>query len=125
MKKIFKFLLFVPVLLSAQDTEVTEAVQPAKGNYMQPIIMIVLILLFSYFLLWRPEQRRRKAAEAQRSSLKKGDRVTAMGILGTIDQVKDTTIILKTYDGSKIEFLKAAVTNVESASVVEEKNEQK
>lgn len=124
MRKLINFFLFSPLVLFAQEVEVKEEVQATKANYMQPIIMIGLILLFSYFLLWRPEQKRRKAAEAQRASLKKGDKVTAMGILGTIEQVKDTTIILKNYDGSKIELLKAAVTNVESAASAEEKKSE-
>lgn len=92
-----------------------------SNSYMSSIIMILLAVVFFYFILWRPEQKRRKAQEAQRNALKKGDKVTAMGIVGIIDKVEDNTIIIKNIDGSKIEILKAAVTEVKSEEKVETK----
>jgi len=68
--------------------------------------------VFFYFILWRPEQKRRKALENQRSTLKKGDRVTAMGIIGTVLRIQEHTVILKMYDGAKIEVIKGAITDV-------------
>ena len=50
--------------------------------------------------------------EQQRSALKKGDRVTAMGIIRTVVRIDEHTLILKMYDGSKIEMLKAAISDV-------------
>jgi len=72
--------------------------------------------------LWRPEQKRRKAAEAMRTSLKKGDKVTAMAIVGTIDRISDHTVVIKSVD-SKIEVLKAAITDVQSGSTNETTSE--
>jgi preprotein translocase subunit YajC len=92
----------------AQGTTASES-----GGLMQTFIMIALALVFFYFILWRPEQKRRKAAEKMRSTLKKGDRVTAMGIVGKIDKIQEQTIILKNVDGSKIEILKAAISDVQ------------
>ena len=82
----------------------------------QTLIMIGVALVFFYFILWRPEQKRKKAAETQRNSMKIGDKITAMGIIGTIARIQDTTVIVKMYDGSKVEFLKAAITDVQPAS---------
>ncbi|HSW85989.1 MAG TPA: preprotein translocase subunit YajC, partial [Rhabdochlamydiaceae bacterium] len=83
------------------------------GSLMQTVILIVIALVFFYFILWRPEQKRRKEMDKKRSGLKKGDRVTAMGIIGTVVKIQDTSIILKMVDGStKIEVLKAAITDV-------------
>ena len=82
-----------------------------------------MALVFFYFILWRPEQKRRKQVEKQRSSMKIGDRVTAMGIVGTLSQIQEATVILKMIDGSKIEMLKSCITDVQSSSqdvVVEE-----
>jgi preprotein translocase subunit YajC len=84
--------------------------QPAQGNMTQTLMMIGFAIIFFYFILWRPEQKRRKALEALRSSMKKGDRVTAMGIVGTVDRIEEATVILKMVDGSKIEVLKGAIT---------------
>src|SRR5580692_3190531 len=83
------------------------------GGITQTLIMIGIALVFFYFILWRPEQKRRKASEQMRSSLKKGDRVTAMGIVGKVDRVQDHTVVLKMIDGAKIEMLKAAITDVQ------------
>ena len=115
MKKILPLLLASPALLLAQDGA------SAQGSMMQTLMMIGIALVFFYFILWRPEQKRRKAADAMRSALKKGDRVTAMGIIGTISKVQDHTVILKMVDDkTMIEVLKAAITDVQPSSASEE-----
>ena len=104
----------------------TEAAAPTReSNFMQTLIMIGIAILFFYFILFRPEQKRRKALEQQRGSMKKGDKVTAMGIVGTVFKIQDNSVILSMVDGSKIEVLKAAITDVQPSStttVVEEEN---
>ncbi len=84
-----------------------------QQNYMQSLIMIGAMILFFYFILLRPEQKRRKKLEQQRNSLQQGSKVTAMGIVGVVDKIEEKTIILKMVDGSKIEVLKGAITDVE------------
>lgn len=108
-----KSLLFLaPVAgIFAQDTAPTPG-----GGISQTLIMIGIALVFFYFILWRPEQKRRKAADQMRSSLKKGDRVTAMGIIGRVDKINEQTVILKMVDGAKIEILKGAITDVQSST---------
>ncbi len=100
-----------------------EASPAPGGGLTQTLIMIGIALVFFYFILWRPEQKRRKAAEQMRSSLKKGDRVTAMGIIGKVDKVQEQTLILKMVDGAKIEILKAAITDVQASSEEESRKE--
>lgn len=85
---------------------------PKDQGLWQTLIMISVAMVFFYFILWRPEQKRRKEQEAQRESIKKGDRVVAVGIVGTVVKIQPETIILKMYDGSKIEVLKVAVSDV-------------
>lgn len=92
-----------------------EAVAAKDQNLYQTLIMVGVAIVFFYFILWRPEQKRRKKLEALRKSLKRGDKVIAMGIRATIDDVKERTVILKQVDGSKIEMLTAAITEIESA----------
>lgn len=49
-----------------------------------------------------------------------------MGIVGTIDKIKDQTVIVKMVDGSRIEFIKGAITEVkvkEEGAVEEEEKE--
>ena len=89
-------------------------------GFMQTLIMIGIALVFFYFILWRPEQKRRKNLEKQRSSIKKGDRVTAMGIIGIVANLKENTVVLKMIEGAKIEGSKAAVTDVQAVGEAEE-----
>lgn len=112
MKKILCTLLMSQLFFKmGLFAQAEEAPQPAQTLW-QTVIMIGIAVAFFYVILWRPEQKRRKAMEEQRSAMKKGDRVTAMGIIGTVVSIKEQTVILKMFDGSKIEFLKAAITDV-------------
>lgn len=113
--------LLATAVLSAEEPQAPAADQ----GLWQTVIMIAIALIFFYFILWRPEQKRRKALESQRSSLKKGDRVTAMGIIGTVLRIQEQTIILKMYDGSKIEVIKGAVTDVLPGSEEDAKKAEK
>ena len=86
------------------------------GGLTQTLIMVGIAIVFFYFILFRPEQKRRKAAEQMRSSVKKGDRVTAMGIVGKVDRIQEQTIVLKMIDGAKIEVLKGAISDVQAST---------
>lgn len=90
----------------------------------QTAIMIAIAVAFFYLILWRPEQKRRRAAEQLRTSLKKGDRVLAMGMIGTVVRIQDDTVIVKMYDGNQLEFVKGAISEVLSATE-EDKNSRK
>jgi preprotein translocase subunit YajC len=109
-----KWLLSLPLLATGMLFAADEAPAAAHqgGSMWQTVIMIGLAVVFFYFIMWRPERKRRKQAEERRNSLKKGDKVTAMGILGTVAKVQDETIVLRLYDGAQMEILKAAVTDV-------------
>lgn len=113
MKKIFglatvAFIFSVQSLALAQDLPAP----PAEQNLWQTLSLIAIAVVSFYLILWRPEQKRRKMLDEQRSTLKKGDRVYAMGIVGTVSKIQEHTVILRMVDGAKIEFLKAAITDV-------------
>ena len=100
-----------------------EAAPAAKNGMLSTLMMIALAVVFFYFILWRPEQKRRKSAEKMRSSLKKGDKITAMGIVGVVTKVQEHTVILRMIEGAKIEVLKAAITDVQPGTEEGEKGE--
>lgn len=77
------------------------------------VLMIVVMIAVCYFLLIRPENKRKKQAEEMRSSLKVGDDITTIGgITGTICAVKEKTLVLETgADRVRIEFAKWAVSS--------------
>ena len=95
------------------------------------IIMIVAMLAIMYFMLIRPENKKKKAAEEMRSSLKVGDQITTIGgIVGTICAVKEKTIVMETgADRVRIEFTKWAISSKGTQSTEEapmpEKEDQK
>lgn len=96
---------------------------------MQSILMLVLLFGLYYFMLIRPENKRKKDAEQLRNSLKKGDKITTIGgIVGTIVHVSDSTIVIETSeDRVRMELTKWAVsttgvqTNDQPASKKKEK----
>ena len=77
------------------------------------IIMIVVMIAVMYFMLIRPENKKKKAAEEMRNSLKVGDQITTIGgIVGTICAVKEQTIVMETgADRVRIEFTKWAISS--------------
>ena len=78
------------------------------------IVMIVLMFAIMYFLMIRPENKRKKKAQEMRDSLKKGEDITSIGgIVGKIVQVnKDTIIIETSEDRVRMELTKWAVSSV-------------
>ena len=78
------------------------------------IVMIVLMFAIMYFLMIRPENKRKKKAQEMRDSRKKGDVITSIGgIVGKIVQVnKDTIIIETSEDRVRMELTKWAVSSV-------------
>ena len=61
------------------------------------VIMLVLMLAVFYFMLIRPENKRKKEAEEMRSAVKTGDRITTIGgIMGTVVHVKEDRVVLET-----------------------------
>ena len=89
-----------------------------SGMLGSPIIMIVVMIAIFYFMLIRPENKRKKEAEQMRSSVKKGDKiVTIGGITGTVVDVKENKIVLETgADQVRIEFEKWAISTNETAA---------
>ncbi len=116
-----KFLTGLLALGSSTMLFAQEGGKAAGGGMPQMLMMIGIAIAFFYFIVLRPERKRRKAMQLRRDSMQKGDKVTAMGIIGTIATVRDETIVLKLFDGAKMEVLKAAITDVNPASKVDEK----
>lgn len=81
---------------------------------MESIIMMVVLIAVFYFLLIRPENKRKKQAQDMRNSLKKGDTITSIGgIVGKVVQVNDETIVIETSeDRVRMELTKWAVSTV-------------
>ena len=90
----------------------------AQVGGMTSIVMIVAMIAVFYFLMIRPENKRKKEAEQMRSAVKTGDVVTTIGgIIGTVVNVKDDKIVMETSaDQVRIELAKWAISSNETAA---------
>ena len=86
----------------------------ANGGMGSTVLMIVLMIAIFYFLMIRPENKRKKQAEEMRSALKKGDWLTTIGgVYGRVVAITDRTVVIETSeDRVRVEFLKSAIGQV-------------
>ena len=75
-----------------------------------------------YFMMIRPEKKRRKKEQDMLASLKKGDRVcTIGGIYATIENIKDDTITLSVGKGDQTMVVaRWAIRSVEDVTIENE-----
>ena len=99
-------------------------VEAQGSNMLMQFAPFVIIIAIFYFLIIRPQNKKRKETEKMLSALKKGDKiVTIGGLYGTIQSVKESTVIVKVDDNVKLEFSRSSISSVITASK-EEKNEE-
>lgn len=74
--------------------------------------MAIMIALF-YVMLIRPQRRKEKERQELIKQVKTGDRVLfAGGLIGIVANVKEKTLVVKVADKTKVEVVRAAVTQV-------------
>ena len=91
------------------------------------MVMLVVMLAVFYFMLIRPENKRKKEAEQMRSAVKTGDKVTTIGgVIGTVVSVKDDKFVMETgADQVRIEFAKWAISTNETAEAAAKEKAKK
>ena len=79
--------------------------------------MLLIMVAVFYFMMIRPENKRKKEAEQLRSNIKNGDKITTIGgICGTVVDVKADKFVIETSaDQVRIEFAKWALSTNETA----------
>jgi preprotein translocase subunit YajC len=83
------------------------------NSLLTQVLPLVLMFAVFYFLLIRPQQKRQKAVALMQSNLQKGDRIVTIGGLhGVVDSIGDTTVVIKTGDGSHLTFERNAIREV-------------
>ena len=91
---------------------------PAAGGMGSTVFMLVMMVAIMYFVMIRPENKRKKEAEEMRAAVKKGDKVVTIGgIVGVVVDVKDNKFVMETgADQVRIEFEKLALSSNETAA---------
>jgi len=85
------------------------AAAPAGAGYLDMLLLVGFVAIF-YFMLWRPQSKRRKEHQALMSGIEKGDEiVTAGGLVGRVTKVEG--------DFVKLEVAKDVEFRVQKSSV--------
>jgi len=86
---------------------------PTGGSPLSMPIMLVIGFGLMYFMMIRPQKRREKERRAMIDRVKAGDRVLlTSGILGQVSRVTDTSLIIQIAEKTKIEVVKASISQV-------------
>ena len=95
---------------------IAQAEAPAaapKGSPLQLPIMMAILFAIMYFMMIRPQKRRDKERKEMIANVKTGDRVLlTSGILGRVRNVNETSLIIQIAENTKIEVVKAAISQV-------------
>jgi preprotein translocase subunit YajC len=95
------------------------------GGAIMTFLPFVAIIAIFYFLIIRPQNKKQKDTQKMLSALKKGDRiVTIGGIHGTIQKVKEQSIVVEVDVNTKIEFNRSAVSGVVSVAKDDKDDEE-
>ena len=77
------------------------------------IVWVAIMIALCYFMLIRPQQRKEKERLALIGGIKTGDRIIfGGGIIGTVANLKDKVLVVKVSEDTKLEILRASVTQV-------------
>jgi preprotein translocase subunit YajC len=107
--------------LFAQDKA---APKPGQSNPMTFLIMMAVIFAIIYFMMIMPQKKKQKETQNMLNNIKKGDRiVTIGGLLGTVGNVKDTTVMVKIADNTVVEFRKSSIATILNEDKASEKSD--
>ena len=86
-----------------------------------PLLLIVLLFGVMYFMMIRPQQKRRREAQAMQSSLGPGDEIVTIGGLhATVISIGDDVVTVEIAPGVHARFARPAIARVVNQQPVEE-----
>ena len=89
---------------------ILQAAPAAQGGGLSMWIMLALIFVVMWFFMIRPQRKQQKELQNFRDSLKKGDKVVTIGgIYGTVDEIKEGTVLIIVDRDVKIRVSKNAL----------------
>lgn len=93
----------------------------AGGGLLGALMPFVLIFGVFYFLIIVPQRRRQKALQDMIGGLKAGDKIiTTGGILATVKQVKEKSLLVMSADKSILEVSRTAVAAMQGEEEVKQ-----
>ena len=89
------------------------------GFLITNLLFFAIFIGLFYFLLIRPEKKRREEHRKFLENLKVGDKVvTSSGILGTIERIEETYVVLKCEGTTKCKILKEHIVSYQPEQAV-------
>lgn len=86
----------------------------AMGGLGGTVIYLVLMIVFFYFVLIRPQKKREKQTRMMLNDMRPGDEIiTIGGIMGNIVSIKEDRVVIETgANRTKLTFEKSAIKSV-------------
>lgn len=91
------------------------------------VFMLIGMFALMYFVMIRPENKRKKEAEQMRAALKVGDNITTIGgVTGKVVSIKDDKFVVESgADQVRIEFAKWALSTNDTAAAAAKEKQKK
>jgi len=126
MKKILGSIVAIVTLMLSLTGCTAAGAAPAGaegGGMTQMILMMVILFAVFYFMMIRPENKRKKIAQEMRDSVQVGDKITTIGgMIGRVVHVSDDKLTFETSeDRVRIEVTKWAISSNEGRGANKEK----
>ncbi len=108
-------------IATANAAPVVADQHPGTAGLFSPLIFMVLFIGVMYFLLIRPQNRKRKEHQQLLSELAVGDDVVTIGgIIGRVNRLKDDFVMLTVAENTSLMVQKSSVANVLPKGTFEE-----
>ncbi|MDQ6875947.1 MAG: preprotein translocase subunit YajC [Actinomycetota bacterium] len=89
------------------------AAAPSKGSSLTPLLLLLALGAFTYFVLIRPQRNRMKQLRQTQATLTAGVEVmTTAGLYATVVSFDDETVTLETSPGVHNRYARAAVARI-------------
>ena len=114
--------------VTLQDSDALPKAPESIGNSWTSLVPMVLIFAVFYFLLIRPQEKRRRAQQDLVSGVKKGEEVlTNSGIIGVVSKINDSdnTVHISIAKDVEIKMLKTSISDILSRTKKEEVKDNK
>lgn len=101
--------------ITIQDTEAMPDAPSSIESGWTSIVPMILIFVVFYFLLIRPQEKKRRSQETLVSGVKKGEEiVTNSGMFGTVTKINDSdnTILVELAKGVEVKMFKSSIMDI-------------
>ncbi len=100
--------------VNGKVVDVFNAAESGGGaGSLTPLLMIALLFGVMYFMMIRPQQKRRREAQAMQAALGPGDQIVTIGGLhGTVTAVDDDVVTLEIAPGVHARYARPAIARV-------------